>query len=116
MSLLTPKTDLEKDLAEKDASILRCAEAAHNMAVVLKNENDRFWAVPTDRLLNVLNHNTANTLATFAINTATANAVNAALNEVNSQQFTTRAPNTPGRDDITFDGDKFIQTQTNNNE
>ena len=39
MPLLTPKTELEKDLAAKDDSVLRAAEAASHLAAVLKNEN-----------------------------------------------------------------------------
>lgn len=107
MSLLTQKTELEKDLAAKDESIIRCAEAAHHFAAVLKNENDRFWALPTERLLAVMNHDVSTTLATFAANTATGTALNATLDQLDLPQFSTRAPVTPGRNDIVFNGTSF---------
>jgi hypothetical protein len=42
MALLTPKSQLDYDLAAKDASILRGADALHRAAAVLANENARF--------------------------------------------------------------------------
>lgn len=108
MTLLTPKTTLETDLADKDASVIRCAEAAHHLAAVLRNENVRFWSVPTARLLAVLNHDVATTLATFAANTAAGSAVNAILDQLDDPRFPTRAPTEPGRADIVFDGTQFV--------
>lgn len=108
MTLLTPRTQLETDLADKDASVIRCAEAAHHLAAVLRNENARFWSVPTDRLLAVLNHDVAVTLATFAANTAAGTAVNAILDQLADPRFPTRAPTEPGRADIVFDGTQFV--------
>lgn len=107
MSLITPRTQLEHDLHEKDESVLRCAEAAHHLASVLANENHRFWSVPTDRLLAVLNHDIPVTLATFAANTAAGTAVNAILDQLADPRFPTRAPTEPGRSDIVFDGSMF---------
>lgn len=107
MSLLTPKTELEKDLAAKDESVLRAAEAANHLAAVLKNENELFWSLPTDRLLAVLNHDVPTTLATFAANTATGNALNATLDQLALPHFPNRAPVTAGRADIVFNGTAF---------
>ena len=107
MSILTPKTELEKDLAAKDESVLRAAEAANHLAAVLKNENERFWSLPTDRLLAVLNHDVPTTLATFEVNTATGNALNATLDQLALPQFPNRAPVTAGRADIVFNGTAF---------
>ena len=106
--LTTPRTQLEIDLAEKDASVIRCAEAAHHLAVVLANENRRFWSVQTDRLLAVLNYSVSVTLATFAANTAAGSAINSILDQVADPRFPTRAPVEPGRSDIQFDGQAFI--------
>jgi hypothetical protein len=107
MSLLTPKTQLESDLAEKDDSVIRCAEAAHHFACVLSNENARFWAIPTERLLAVLNNDVAITLATFQANTTAGMAVNAILDALNDSRFPTRAPIDTGRADIVFNGTEF---------
>jgi hypothetical protein len=107
MSLLTSKTQLEKDLLAKDESILRAGEAANHFAAVLKNENEQFWSLPTDRLLAVLNHDVQTTLAIFAVNTATGNALNATLDQLGLPQFTNRAPITSGRNDIVFNGALF---------
>lgn len=108
MTLLTPRTQLDLDLADKDASVIRCAEAAHHLAAVLRNENARFWSVPTDRLLAVLNHDVAVTLATFAANTEAGTAVNAILDQLADPRFPTRAPTEPGRSDIVFQDDAFV--------
>ena len=107
MSLLTQKTELEKDLSNKDESILQCAETAHHFASLLNNKNELFWSLPTERLLAVLNHDVPTTLATFAANTATGNALNAALDLLALPQFSNRAPVTAGRADIIFNGTSF---------
>jgi len=108
MSLITQKSQLEQDLAEKDAGVLRAATALHHAATVLAEENDRFWAVPTDRLLAVLNADIPLTLATFAANTQAGTAINASLDAVAAPIFTRRAPVTAGRSDIVFDGTAFV--------
>jgi hypothetical protein len=107
MSLLTQKTELEKDLAAKDESIIRCAEATHHFAAVLKSENNRFWSLPTERLLAVMNYDPAATLATFAANTDAGTIVNDLLDRLNLPQFPNRAPVTAGRTDIVFNGTAF---------
>jgi len=108
MSLTTQKSQLEQDLAEKDAGVLRAATALHHAATVLAEENARFWAVPTDRLLPVLNADLALTLATFAANTQAGTAINALLDAVAAPELTRRAPVEPGRPDIVFDGAAFV--------
>ena len=108
MSLTTQKSQLERDLAEKDAGILRAATALHHAATVIKSENTRFWAVPTVRLLAVLNADVPLTLATFAANTQAGTEVNALLDAVASPDLPTRAPVTAGRSDIVFDGTAFV--------
>jgi len=108
MSLITQKSQLEQDLAEKDAGVLRAATALHHAATVLKGENDRFWAIPTDRLLAVLNADLALTSATFAANTQAGSAINALLDAVASPDLSRRAPLEMGRTDIIFDGTAFV--------
>lgn len=107
--LTTPKTQLEKDLAEKDASILRAATALHYAASVLSAENVRFWSLPDDRLLAVLNDSVPRTLAMFAANSAAGESINALLDQIGDESLTHRAPTAPGRPDIGFaDGAFFI--------
>ena len=108
MSLLTYKNELQSDLAAKDESILICAQATNGLAATLKNANDQFWSLPTDRLLAVLNHDTQTTLATFAANSVTGNAINAVLDQLALPQFVNRAPVAQGRADIVFDGTEFV--------
>ena len=107
MSLFTQKSQLEADIAEKDAGILRAATAIHYAATVISTENDRFWSIPTDRLLDVLNNNVELTLSTFAANTQAATAINALLDAVAVPELSHRAPTESGRSDITFDGTSF---------
>jgi hypothetical protein len=108
MQLIPEKTQLESDLAQKDASILRSAEAVHHAATVIMNENRLFWSLPTDRLLGVLNHNVARTLATFAANTAAATAINGLLDAVGAPHLANRIPNVPGRSDIVLQDGVFV--------
>ena len=90
--MLTPKTQLEKDLAEKDAGIIRAATALHYAGTVIAAENAQFWALPQDRLLAVLNDNVERTLAMFEANSVTANAINTLLDQLNNEALSHRAP------------------------
>lgn len=108
MSLLTPKTALETDLAAKDARVLQCAEAAHHLAAVMRNAHAWLWQLPADRLLAILNADVAVTLATFSQNTALGLAANTALDALSLPDFPTRAPVEMGRADITFEGGVFV--------
>jgi len=108
MSLTTQKSQLEQDLAEKDAGVLRAATALHHAATVLKAENVRFWSIPTDRLLAVLNADIALTIATFTANTSAGTAIKSLLDAVAAPEFANRAPVTAGRSDIVFDGTAFV--------
>lgn len=107
MSLLTALSPLANDLRTKDESVLRCAEAAHNFASHLANEHARFWALPTDRLLALLNYDVQATLAMFAANTSAGTSVNALLDQLGDPRFATRAPVTIGRPDIVFNNGLF---------
>lgn len=107
MKLLTPKSTLETDLAEKDALVRQCAEAVNHLAAVMSNAHAWLWSLPTDRLLALLNADVSVTLATFSQNTALGLAANAALGALSLPEFPTRAPVEPGRADIVFDGTQF---------
>jgi hypothetical protein len=90
--MLTPKTQLEKDLAEKDAGIIRAATALHYAGTVIASENAKFWALPQDRLLAILNDNVERTLAMFAANSAAANAINSLLDQIGNEALSHRVP------------------------
>jgi len=107
-SILKPLSEAEKDLAQKDSLVLQVAEATNHLAVTLKQTNDQFWSLPTERLLAVLNADVVSTLATFAANTAIGLAVNDSLNALSLPQYSTRAPLTAGRSDIQFDSGIFV--------
>lgn len=103
MPLIKPLTESEQDLQLKDALVMRVAEATHHLAATLKNTNEQFWALPTDRLLAVLNADVVSTLNTFAANAGIGQAVNDSLDAVGLPQYSTRAPLTAGRSDIKLD-------------
>ena len=103
MSLIKTLTESEQDLALKDSLVLQVAEASHHLAVTLKQTNDQFWSLPTDRLLAVLNADVISTLNTFAANAGIGQAVNDSLDAVGLPQYSTRAPLLMGRQDIKLD-------------
>jgi hypothetical protein len=107
MSLLTQRTELEIDLSNKDKSILRCVETIHHLASTLRDENEHFWSLPTDRLLAVLNHDVPTTQATFEVNTSVGIMINGLLDQLALPQFSTRAPVSAGRQDIVFNGSTY---------
>lgn len=100
--LFSAKSQLEQDLALIDELLLQSAEACNHLAAVLRNGNERFWGLPTERLLAVLNADVPRTLAIFSANTATASSINAQLDQL-GEEFPGRAPVESGRADIVFD-------------
>lgn len=108
MSIIRQLTTAEADLQAKEQLVLQAGEATHHLAAVLASTNARFWQLPTDRLLAVLNADVPATLATFQANTVLGMAVNASLDALAVPRFTTRAPVEPGRSDIVFDGTAFV--------
>ena len=108
MSIIHQLTEAEADLQAKEALILRVGEATHHLASVLSSANSAFWAVPTDRLLGVLNADVEATIATFQANTLLGMQVNASLDALGVPHFSARAPVEPARTDIVFDGAAFV--------
>lgn len=108
MSIIRQLTEAEADLAAKEQLVLHAGEATHHLASVLASTNARFWQLPTDRLLAILNADLPSTLATFEANTALGLQVNASLDALAVPRFSTRAPVTAGRSDIVFDGTAFV--------
>ena len=110
MTILRQLTEAEADLAAKDQLVLAVGEATHHLAVTLKTAAERFWSLPTDRLLAVLNADVTASAATLAANADLGEAVNASLDALGSDRFPTRAP-LAIRHDITFDGAAFVAAQ-----
>jgi hypothetical protein len=107
MSLIKLLTESEADLAAKDQLVIAVGEATHHLAVTLSAASERFWSLPTNRLLAVLNADVLSSAATLTANADLSEAVNASLNALGSDRFPTRAP-LIGRSDITFDGTSFV--------
>lgn len=108
MSLFTPKTQLQADLEAKDSLLLVTGEAMHHLAATLKTANAKFWSLPDERLLDLLNNDLAQTLATFQANTALGTVLNAHLDALNIPKFPTRAPVEMGRTDVVFEEGAFV--------
>jgi len=108
MNLLPELTQLEKDQKFQDSLVLMVAEATHNLASVMESSNLQFWSLPTERLLELLNFDVQRTLLIFQENTAQGITVNSSLDKLNLSCFPSRAPLATGRNDIIFDGFKFI--------
>ena len=108
MSIIRQLTEAEADLAAKESLVLQAGEATHHLAAVLASTNARFWQLPTDRLLAVLNADVPATLATFQANKVLGMAVNASLDALAVPQFAHRAPVEPCRSDIVFNGTAFV--------
>jgi hypothetical protein len=108
MPIIRQLTEAEADLQAKENLVLQAGEATHHLASVLASTNARFWSLPTERLLAVLNADVPATLATFAANTALGQQVNASLEALAQPGFSVRAPVEPGRADIVFDGAVFV--------
>lgn len=108
MPIIRQLTEAESDLAAKESLVMQAGEATHHLASVLASINDRFWSLPTDRLLAILNADVTSTLTTFQANTVLGMAVNASLDALGVPSFVARAPVEPGRTDIIFDGTAFV--------
>lgn len=108
MPIIRQLTEAEADLQVKESLILQAGEATHHLASVMAATNQRFWQLPIERLITVLNADVPATLATFAANTALGQQVNTSLDALGVPQFNSRAPVEPGRSDVTFDGTQFV--------
>lgn len=109
MSILPDLSEAQEDLAARDQLILQAAEATHNLASVLAATSERFYSLPTERLLAVLNDDVAKSIATAQASRALAIAVNAPLDAIKRKEFPRRAPTESPRPDIVFDGTAFVQ-------
>lgn len=96
------KAQLEKDVAQLDAGILRAAEALNHAAGVLAREHNYIWSLPDDRLLALLNANVQRSIAIAQAKDKAAAEINSLLNQLNIARFTNRAPIGFGRADVSF--------------
>jgi len=108
MNLIPIQSEAEQDVALRDRIVAQAAMATQQLAMQLRQLSQQFWALPTERLLAVLNADVAKTLAIFAANTQLATDLNANLDALASPQFAMRAPVSMGRNDIVFDGSAFV--------
>ena len=98
----------------KTARKLRIAEAVNHLITVQTSENNAFWRRDTQVILDELNEDLAEAIATFAGNTTLGTALNATQDTLNVMDangnpvFTRRAPVEPGRTDIVYDGVAFV--------
>jgi len=105
--IITEKTQFQKDLDKKDAFVRQSAHSTCRLARELNDNNKAFWSLPPDRLLAVLNHDVAASLATIALNTQLLQGLMAAISVLGSDFL--RFAGTPFvREDIVFDGTAFV--------
>jgi hypothetical protein len=107
MPIIRQLTEAEADLAIKDQMVLQVAEATNQLAQTIKSTSERFWSLPEDRLLAVLNNDIASSVETLEAQAALAEAVNTSLDLIGLVALSTRAPVT-GRADIVLDGGVFV--------
>lgn len=101
-TLIPVKTQFEKDAAQFEDGILNVAQAYHHTATILKMEHDRFWSLPDERLLAMLNADVPRMMMISAAKDAAAAQINALLNQLDLEQYSTRAPTGFGRADVIF--------------
>lgn len=92
MSALHTPTASEKRRADRELLVYEAAEAAHNLAAVLKSSHARFWAAEPVQLAADLNDKPAAALAMMGGNVMLGTAVNAQLDALNLPQYPSRAP------------------------
>lgn len=111
MSLLHQPSPAEERRIEREKIILTVAEAVNNLACVSKNAYEKFWSAEPVQLVADLNENLSASLATMQANSAVAAAVNAQLDLINLENYSTRIPSALP-DHITFDSElgQFIYT------
>tara|TARA_R110002110_G_scaffold83509_1_gene216729 strand:- start:37 stop:396 length:360 start_codon:yes stop_codon:yes gene_type:complete len=92
MSALHTPTATEKRRADRELLVYAAAEAAHNLASVLKSCHSRFWTAEPVQLAADLNADPAAALAMMGGNAMLGAAVNAQLDALNLPQYPSRAP------------------------
>lgn len=98
------KTTLEKNIEEVDRGILQIAQHTNNFAAALQRVNDKFWGLPDEELIELLNAiGPQKVAAIFEQNTKLGLAVNESLDAVDEKSLRFRAPVTQGRSDVIMD-------------
>ena len=92
MSALHTPTAPEKRRSDREFLVYAAAEAAHNLASVLKSCHSRFWTAEPVQLEADLNADPAAALAMMGGNAMLGAAVNAQLDALNLPQYPSRAP------------------------
>lgn len=98
------KSQEDIDLEMVDKGMIGVAVKLTFVVLELRSIYDKFWGLPDDRLLAVMNKIGPQKLSQiFAQNTALGEAVNASLDAINLENFKLRAPVVPKREDVVFD-------------
>ena len=105
--IITEKTQFQKDLDKKDLIVRQIAYATCRLAREINDNNKNFWSLPEDRLLAVLNHDVAASLATIALNDDLLDGLMAAIT-VLGDDFLRMAGTAFVREDIVFNGTEFV--------
>jgi hypothetical protein len=92
MSALHTPTAAESRRSFRESLVFEAAEAAHNLASVLKSSHARFWAAEPVQLQSDLNADPTASLAMMSGNAMLGEAVNAQLDALNLPQYPKRAP------------------------
>ena len=110
MSLLPTPTQAEQDLALLDQGILQVAEALNHAAAKCQAAQKAVAGLPIDRFLAVLNADKPRTQAILDARARIGAAINAELDALGLDKYSTRAPLELGIDGISFDGQDWIYT------
>lgn len=92
-----------------DSGLIAGAQAAHHFATVLKSQWQAFWHRTPETVAAELNADVARSLQIFALNSQSAQAVNAVLDAVGDSDLSNRAPDAMP-EGWAFDGTAFTYT------
>ena len=106
------KTDAEKREEKRQKLIIQTAQAVHHLAVTMAQTNAAFWSVDAEQLVEDMNADVERFQSLLNFNTTIGQAVNDALDELNSAIYNKRAPLEIGNSEITFEDGEFIYTPT----
>ena len=107
MPIIKTLTQGQQDIADKNELVMQVAEATNSMVSVLTSVLQKFWALPTPRLLALLNDDVQASISTFELCGILAVGSNQALSALGLSKFSNRAPESRLRSDIQFDTAKM---------
>lgn len=105
--IVTEKSQFEQDLERKNMLVRQSAFSTMRLLKELNDNNSKFWQLPTDRLLAVLNYDVQASLDTIALNTQLIDGLTAILTVLGGDFLRYNGASTT-RDDIVFNETEFI--------